>query len=240
MHPTFTLFRVLVTTGLVVLLPGYLLTYALFPLQVEFDGAQRFALSGGLGVILSIVIGTALIVLNIGLTPNSFLPTIGSITSVAVIVTWWRGGLGILRLGVQSAKLYSTIAFLLVLGVITAVFPSTRPLNNAEQYSEFYLIEQGANGLISRNENDVIMLKLSIVNNEQTKATYTIQVTHAGQTLHESEMISVVSESSWDGEIVIPFPEIENALTNPLEILLFREIDDEPYRRLTIWIGQDG
>jgi uncharacterized membrane protein len=226
------LLRILTAAGLVILLPGYLLTQALFPRGIRLDGTQQIALSGAFGIILAILVGTSLIVMQIGLSLSTFLPVVGIISLAASAGAWQRGRLAWSGFRLPPAALFSGVVLILLLVMTTAVFPSKRPLNPAEQFTEFYIDAAGKN-----IQNAVVIITPSIINHEQTAVTYAVRVEQSGQLLYESDPIYLESEAKWEGDFALSTPD---DVTAPLDILLFQTADAEPYRRLSIWIDGEG
>lgn len=112
-----TLARVLLGVPLVLFLPGYALVSALFPTQV-IPAVERLLLALGASIALAIVVGLALALMGVLLTPSSWTVALALLTMIGVVVAWARR----LRHGVTGPGFaFVTMPRLSALMVVVAV-----------------------------------------------------------------------------------------------------------------------
>jgi len=112
-----TLPRVLLGVPLVLFLPGYALVSALFPTRV-IPTVERLLLALGASIALAIVVGLALALAGVLLTPGSWTVALALLTMIGVVVAWVRR----LRHGVTGPGFaFVTMPRLSALMVVVAV-----------------------------------------------------------------------------------------------------------------------
>lgn len=76
----------------VIMIPGFLLSLALFPKRRELETSERLALSFFLGLAPIFILTTLNILLNVRLTPISDLLSFIFVSALGVILFLYRGG----------------------------------------------------------------------------------------------------------------------------------------------------
>ena len=193
-------FRIIYALPLIIFIPGYTLTAALFPNNIDIDGIERFALSIGLSIILIPCIG---LVLNFTVWAIRLIPIIISLiifTIVMVQIAQYRRFLEpeesrfhvdfsefiiVKKEGSTSfqgtvlTRALNTIIFLVLIGAICVTVYVIAIPKTEEEFTDFYIL--GENGkaadyptdLISGSPSQVI---IGIHNHEYKTVTYIVEI----------------------------------------------------------------
>ncbi len=244
--------RVILGLPVALLFPGYTLLAALFPRKENLNTIERVALSFGLSIAVVALIGLVLnyTPLGIRLYPLLFSTTLLIIASS--VVAWFRrrrlsseerfsvfSGFNLTdwtaASGVQKGlSIALIVAILASLGVLGYTMSTTRV---GEKFTQFYILgpegkpEGYPEQLAVGEEAEVIV---GIVNHEQEDMSYRIRVTVDGVTGKETGSLPLAHEERWQGEL--SFTPTRAGEDQKVEFLLYKQGDDEPYRKVHLWI----
>jgi len=246
--------RLILGIFVTLILPGYFLQAALFPAASSIDGPARAAISVGgsmtlyppLALLLDyapgldlsqdvIVVAQSLMIL--GLAGASWvrrrqLPA-DERFQLGVNVQpglWWRNEDLAGRAAYSMIGLSAIIALIAALGIIFTPTPS-------QNFTEFYML--GQDGLASNfpravNADDPFTLRTGVINREGVAATYRMEVHEGDTVIAEAGPYDLASmeEQIVDLELTLTTPADETRL----DILLFRDRLETPYRELALWL----
>ncbi len=253
--------RILPAILIVLFLPGYAMTAALFPGKDEISGAERIAFSIGLSVALVPFIGYGLLYTSWGMNTGSLMISISIVTLVMCAVAFFRrrrlpeGAAfsipgSFFRLPGSSSpegkrsRLETALALLLLISVftsaITVAYVTINP-RQGEGFTEFYIL--GPDGMsdgypASLNIGDSGEVIVGVMNQEEETVDYRLAVLLDGNPLPlkpEDENIRIENNERWERTLSFT-PEISGN-DMKLQFLLYKDADlSEPYRELYLWI----
>jgi uncharacterized membrane protein len=253
MESLFVLLRIVSVTGVLVLVPGYAFSLVLLPRRIGLDFAQRLALSGGLGLIVTVVIGTLLIESGLGFRLSTYPPALLLITCVFAVVIWMRSKKNVAQKSAsvgqvlresmptkKQAALWVSALGIMILLTIILLPPSPKPLR-FEQYTEFYVLDttEEIPYYLTIPSDQIVTLKVGIISHEYAMATYQILVEAAGEELYSSHPISLAHGEQWESELTVRMPSIGTGQSLPLRLFLLKDGFTEPYRHLYVWVGEN-
>lgn len=258
MYELIVLLRILFAIIVVLLLPGYTFSIALFPRTESINSVQRLAISGILGLVISIIIGTLLIEFGIGLFLDTYLLANLIITCLGifiVLVRWMLFGTSqqfdgnslyklisrSFKFGNRRNMLAGMLGIIVLLSFIISILPSNQP-SLSEQYTEFFLLDVN-NKLPSYPlflpGDGILTLNVGIINHETLTRKYQINVEAEGNLLFSSQIIKLDREQRWENEIEFNFSSIEENHMKKIEILLYMDDNPDAYRELHLWMGNN-
>ncbi|WP_292464076.1 DUF1616 domain-containing protein [Methanolobus sp.] len=253
--------RILPAILIVLFLPGYAMTAALFPRKDEISGAERIAFSIGLSVALVPFIGYGLLYTSWGMNTDSLVISISIVTLVMCAVAFFRRRRlpqgdafsipgSFFRLSGSSSpegkrsRLETALALLLLISVfmsaITVAYVTINP-RQGEGFTEFYIL--GPDGMsdrypVSLNRGDSGEVIVGVMNQEEETVDYRLAVLLDGNPLPlqtEEENIRIENNERWERTLSFT-PEISGN-DMKLQFLLYKDADlSEPYRELYLWI----
>lgn len=245
MDSIFILLRIIIATLVLILLPGYIASLVFFPQNKAFDFSQRLAVSGSIGLVLTIIMGTLLIEAEVGFYLSTYLPMLLLITLFFAFIAKTRSNATIGATMPQWAVSAKSVAlWLLTIGIITSatimLLNSAHEPYQAEQYTEFYVLD-GTQKIpytppLDSDEQD-IKLKVGIISHEYAKTSYQIQAKIGDRILFSSSDITLADNEQWQDDLSIEPPK-NLSETLPLEIHLFKDGQDLPYRNLHLWLNE--
>lgn len=246
---------------LVLFLPGYALTGALFPAKKDLDGIERAAISFGLSILIAPLLGLALNYSNWGIREIPLLTEFSIFTLLMCAIAYYRRGLlpenevfGVSFkrcyrsmkariLEKSESKTDKVIAFILVFSILASMGSLAYIIGNpkeGEHFTEFYIL--GNNSTIGDYPTEFVQgekgtVTVGIINHEYRPIDYTIDVRLENRSLPESQkQISLGNNMSWEEPITFT-PPLEGK-NMKLEFLLFNETEKTiPYRNLHLWIN---
>lgn len=254
-----TIIRTVLGLLLVLFLPGYALIASLFPKRDDLDTIERLALSFGLSIAITPLIGLALNYTPFGIRLDPILFSLSGVTLLLSAVAYLRRRrtpeedrfsvdfAGFFR-GVRESfqgesktgKILSVVLILsIILAIATTAYIIVKP-KEGESFTEFYILGPGgkASGyptnLTPEQEGNVI---IGVVNHENEKTSYRLVVI-SGNTVLKEQTVTLS-----DGEkIEIPFTfTAGEAGERKMEFLLYKLPDNNNiYRSLHLWINVTG
>lgn len=246
---------------LVLFLPGYALTGALFPAKKDIDGIERAAISFGLSISIAPVLGLSLNYSSWGVREIPLLTEFSIFTLLMCAIAYYRRRMlsETEAFGVSFKKCYlsmkakvlekpesktdKVIAFIFVLSMLASIGSLAYIIGNpkeGEHFTEFYIL--GNNSTIGDYPTEFVQgekgtVTVGIINHEYRPMDYTIDVRLENRSLPESQkQISLGNNMSWEEPVTFT-PSLKGK-NMKLEFLLFNETEKTiPYRNLNLWIN---
>ncbi|MBT9164937.1 MAG: hypothetical protein DDT23_00948 [candidate division WS2 bacterium] len=193
LFPEFTTLRIILGLPFILFLPGYTFISALFPRKKDLDSIERIALSFGLSIAITPLIGLILNYTPWGIRLGPILYSLSLFIFITSIISWWRRNqyseeerfsielnltqpiLG----GSLLDRVLSIILIIAIIGsVITLIYVIATP-KVGERFTEFYIL--GPEGmaenypqLLSLGEEGKVIL--GIVNREHELTSYQVEI----------------------------------------------------------------
>lgn len=223
--------RPVLTLSLILMLPGYALTIALFP-----DGGLgvplRLLLSVGLSVAITMLGGLLLNLLPWGLQANTWTGLLISIILVASTIAWWRRRS--YRVGVQTLRSFNPqfrtehILILSLSGLIalSAIGIARTPASqaNLQGYTTLWIVPM--------DEQAQETVRLGVSNNEFAAMRYRLQLVAYGQIIHEWPLIDLDPGETWEQMASV---QLQALGAEPVKALLYRLDQPTQVYREGIW-----
>ncbi len=248
------LLRVPLGLALVLIAPGYTFTSAIFARHDDLDGVTRLALSFGLSVAV-----LPLLALALDLSPWGIRLWPMTLALASWIGVW--SGIAALRrsmlvrknaamlpppLAVRSRwsaltrrqRLGYTASTLGGIGLLLWIIVVLPVLTARTTTTEFYVL--GSEGLAEAYPHAVgvgsqMQVQIGIQNHEGVPVTYRIEVYSGTTQLTRIDGIRVAAEANWEQPLRYTLTQAGD--DQRIDILLFREPETTPYRRLQLWVN---
>ncbi len=243
-----TFVRTVLGLIMVLFLPGYSLISALFPGKKDLDGIERIALSFGLSIAITPLLGLILNYTPFGIRQIPSLISISIFTIICTIMAYIR------RLKVDEKERFvlsftykptlpkkridKALTIILMVSILASIFALIYVIvtpKEGEKFTEFYVL--GPGGMADNypknlkiGENGTVIL--GVVNHEYAPTNYTIRVMWADELIGKIP-IRLSHNETFEREFV--FSARGNG-TQKLRFLLYKEDLEEPYRTLHIII----
>ena len=251
-----TFIRTILGILLVLFIPGYSLIAALFPKWGDLDGIERAALSFGLSIAVTPLIGLALNYTPWGIRLDPILISLTIFTLTLCLITYLRrrnlteeerffvpfgefvkGIRGSFQGESKTERILSIILIIsIILAIATTAYIIIKP-KEGEKFTEFYIL--GPEGKASNYPTNLTTgqngsVIIGVVNHEYATKEYHLMVRVNGNTL-KNETITLTNGQKME----IPFN--FTAGTNgqkKMEFLLYKLPDEENvYRSLHLWLN---
>ncbi len=258
--------RIILGLPLVLFLPGYALIATLFPRKDDLDGIERVALSFGLSIAISPLLGLALNYTPFGIRLTPILIVLSVFTIALAISTWVRrskipeGDRFVVNFGAffksikdsfkttdtKADKILTAVLIIsIVLALSVTVYVIITP-KEGEKFTEFYVLGPGGmaeeypTNLTLGEEGEVI---IGIVNHEYAAVTYQLELKVNGGVIDQKSIVLTHNET-WEGPFT--FKPKKAGEDQKLKFLLYKnpfnksvygeEDKKEPYRTLHLWV----
>jgi uncharacterized membrane protein len=248
---------------LVLFLPGYALTGAIFPAKKDLDGIERAVVSFGLSIAVIPIIGFCLNYSIWGIREIPVLTGISVFTLLMCAVAYYRRSLlpesetfeisfkasltnvKTQILGKSESKIDRVLAVFLVFMILASVGSLAYIIGapkEREHFTEFYILEANKTAGnyptdFVKGENGTVIV--GIVNHEYRPVDYTMEVRLENKSLplpENQKQIRLEHNMSWEEPVTFTPPFEGNNMK--LDFLLFNEADKTvPYRDLHLWIN---
>jgi uncharacterized membrane protein len=248
---------------MVLLLPGYASTGAIFPAKNDLEGIERAMVSFGLSIAIVPTMGLALNYTVWGIREVPILTAISAFTLLMCAIAYYRRSLlpeteafeipfKAAFLNIKSEilkKPESTtdriLAVFLILSILASVVGLAYIIGNpkgGEHFTEFYIL--GSNKTADNYQTEFVQgekgtVFVGIVNHEHRPVDYTMEMKIGNRSLslpENEKHISLPQNMSWE-EPVTFIPPVEGK-NMKLEFLLFNDTEKTvPYRNLHLWIN---
>jgi uncharacterized membrane protein len=247
--------RLLLGSGFVLVLPGYIASLALFPARVDLDPGERATLSLMFSVV---IVSMLLFMLNYtywGIGLDSIFLTTAGFNLITGIVAWIRRGRLTLAerfvsrfhlecfrwteiKGVNKSEkcLYLLVACSMLIAAGTIICLAVKP-RVGERFTEFYVI--GPSSEIGEYPRDVIanepiILVVAVSNQEHVDVQYRVEIERdIGTELLASPFLR--HGETWEQHCV--FTLTHAGRDRQIRLLLYKGNDEQPYRSLHLWIN---
>ena len=249
--------RIILGLPFIVLFPGYTLTAALFPKRAGLNGMERAALSFGLSIAVAVLMGLILHYTPWGIGLYPIVISLALFIFVTSIIAWYRRyrlpteeGFSIrlntdfLRWKATSRlnKVLTLILSAFILGVIgTLAYVIVTP-KAGEKFTEFYVL--GLDGKAENYPRELTVgepdkIILGIVNHEQENdMVYRVEITIDGEVNDTIGPLALANEVKWQSEV--GFTPHKAGDNQKLELVLYKQGEDKPYRSLYLWVDVKG
>ena len=243
--------RIVFGLPFVLFLPGYVLVLALFPKKEGMGGVERVALSFGLSIAVTSLIGLILNYTAWGITLESTLYSIAAFIFVLSIMAWfrqkrlteeerfsiefqltapgWGGGIW--------DKTLSVILVVSILGALgTLGYVIAKP-KVGERFTEFYIL--GMEGKAIDYPKELVVgeegkVMVGIINREHETVSYRIEVRING--IKVNEVGPIVLEHEEERELEASFVSQVSGDNQKVEFLLYKQGQAEACQSLHLWV----
>jgi len=234
-------------------LPGYALIAAMFPKMGEISGIERFTLSIGLSIAITVFDGFA-----ISMTPYLFRPvplilTLSAITLFLLLLTVvtraltpedkryfvdYQGFIESLRADDEKMSDIERMLFIALIGSIiiaSSMLIYAKLTFKDEEFSALYIL--GPDGKAERYQKDLYIgepstITVGVENYEHAPTRYTLQV-KLGAGVLETRKITLAHKEKWLENITFVPDRTGDHLK--LEFVLYK--DERPYRSVHLWVN---
>jgi len=245
--------RIIAGIPFLLFFPGYTLLAALFARKERMSGTERVALSFGLSIAAVALIGLILNYTPWGIRLESVLYSVASFIFITSLVAWLRRRrlteherfaiqFQVKMPGWGKGAWDRVFAILLALAVLGALgllgyFAATPKLG--ETFTEFYVLGQegkSTNYPRELNVGEEGRVIVGIVNHEEKKVSYRVEVVIAGKRCTEVGPVVLADEQKWEGEV--GFVSETSSEDQKVEVLLYKDGEVEPYLGpLYLWVN---
>ncbi len=251
-----TFVRTILGILLVLFIPGYTLIAALFPKWGDLDGIERAALSFGLSIAVTPLIGLALNYTPWGIRLDPILISLTIFTLAMCAIAFLRrrklpeeerffvpfgqfakGIKGSFRGESKTERILSIILIItIILAISTTVYIIVKP-KQGEKFTEFYIL--GSNGTASNYPTNLTTgqngsMTIGVVNHEYTTQDYLLVVKVNG-TILKNQTLTLTNGQ----EMEIPYTFTAGSTgQKKLEFLLYKLPNNQTdYRSLHLWLN---
>jgi len=205
-----TFVRTILGLFLILFIPGYSLIAALFPKKDDLDGIERVALSFGLSIAVTPLIGLALNYTSYGIRLTPILISLSAFTIIMVFIAYIRrrrvqydekfyvnfAGFynsikGMFRGESKTSKILSIVLIIsILLAIGTTAYIIIKP-KQGETFTEFYIL--GPEGQASDYPTNITVgqnasVIIGIVNHEQGTVNYNLVITSNGNVMGDQNI----------------------------------------------------
>ncbi|HEY9246705.1 MAG TPA: DUF1616 domain-containing protein [Candidatus Methanoperedens sp.] len=252
-----TFVRTILGIPVVLFIPGYVLTAALFPGKDDLETIERIALSFGLSIAVVPLLGL-LLNFTFGIRLLQVLLTLCLyIIALIIIAVYRRGKLPdeeqfrvdldyvheIIDSEFNASKsrtdriLTGVLIFSIVLAIGTIFFVITTP-RVGEKFTEFYIL--GSEGKAENYPTELrykvpAAIRVGVVNHEYAIVNYTVRIALDTETLTDT-WFSLPHNETWEGNMTF----VPNKEGTDMKLALWLFKDDNftaPYRELHLWVN---
>lgn len=252
-----TILRSILGVLLILFLPGYSLIAALFPKKGDLKSIERFALSFGLSIAVTPLMGLILNYTPLGIRLEPILISVSMFTLLMGIIAFIRR----IRIpdeekfNVEFKKHYNSLmksfkdeskgskilSIILLLSIVLAILATTYLIvvpKEGEKFTEFYIL--GPNGNVSDYPTNLTAgqdgnVTIGIINHEYANVNYDMVIKLNNQTI-DNETITLSNDQSYAKPF--KFTASSPGQNQELEFLLYKSPDDNTvYRSLHLWIN---
>lgn len=249
--------RIVLGLLFILFLPGYSLIAALFPKKDDLDGIERLALSFGLSIAVTPLIGLLLNYTPFGIRLTPILLSLSIFTVAMIIIAFMR------RIRIVEEERFSVkfknhlgriykefnkesgrdrvLSIILVLSIVLAISMTIYVIvtpKQGEKFTEFYIL--GPKGKASDYPTNLTVgqtgtVNIGIVNHEYAKVDYKLVVKLNNQTINEKN-ITLSNNGKWENQY--NFTATRSGEKQKMEFLLYKLPDEEKvYRSLHLWLN---
>jgi uncharacterized membrane protein len=248
--------RIILGLPLVLFLPGYSLIATLFIRKDDLDGIERIALSFGLSIAISPLLGLALNYTPFGIRLTPILTVLSVFTIALAIGAWVRrgripeGDRFVVDFGAffksmkesfmtKDTKIDRILSVILIISIVLAISVTVYVIvtpKEGEKFTEFYVLGPGGmaedypTNLTVGEEGEVI---IGVVNHEYANTSYLLEVELNGEFI-DKKSIELVHNETWESPFT--FGAMKEGEDQKLEFLLYKVSEEGIYRSLHLWV----
>lgn len=250
--------RVLLGLPFLILFPGYSLMVALFPKRSDLPMFERMAFSVGMSIALVPLIGLAL---NYAweIRIYNLLTSLATFIAVTSAIGWYRRRRipadermlikfrRPLFSRTNSGKVDRTLSVVLalaimaIMGIVVYLIVTSR---NGERFTEFYVLGEG--GRAEEYPTQMLVgeeagVTLGIVNHEQERMTYKVELTMTASQNTEIGPIELENNERWEQDIMLATGQAINDMKVSFRLFKIRELNagSNLSTSLALWIGEE-
>ena len=252
-----TAVRVILGFLFILFLPGYSLIAALFPKKRDLDGIERVALSFGLSIAVTPLIGLLLNYTPFGIRLTPILLSLSiftiSMNFIAYIRRWklpednrftvrFRHYFNSVSITFkQESGINKFLSMLLILSIIFAVSMTLYTIvtpKPGEKFTEFYIL--GPNGKASDYPTNLTVgekgnVLIGVTNHETAQTDYHM-VIQLNNKIIKDENITLSNNEKWENKFT--FNDFQRGKNQKLDFILYKLPDDNNvYRSLHLWVN---
>jgi uncharacterized membrane protein len=227
----------ILTLPLVLVLPGYALTSALFPVRAP-GIPERLVFSLGLSLVIVILGGLLLNLAPFGLSASSWAVLLGGITIGACAVAFVRrrrqsgaasGSSGIAGFGLTFRQWLLLGIAVVIVGEAIAVSVIGAERQPYPGFTQLWILP--AKGVNAKNT-----VLLGVRNMENTDMNYFLDVNVDGKLVKKWPSIDLKQSENWETTLVIP--QTTHVGSAMVEAMLYRtDAPTKIYRHVELWLG---
>ena len=248
--------RIILGLPLVLFLPGYALIAALFPRKDDLDGIERIALSFGLSIAISPLLGLGLNYTPFGIRLTPILIVLSVFTIALAIGAYVRRSRIPKedRFGVDFGAFFKSIkdsfkttdsktdkilTAILIISILLAISVTVYVIvtpKEGEKFTEFYVLGPGGmaeeypTNLTVGEEGEVF---IGVVNHEYAAVTYQLELKVNGGVIDQKSIV-LTHNKTWEGPFT--FKPKKAGEDQKLEFLLYKVGEEGIYRSLHLWV----
>jgi uncharacterized membrane protein len=214
------------------LLPGFVLSFVLYPKRGILGGPERAALSIGLSIVILVLTGYTL-----NLTP--WRVQFGSVlTAISIIVIgglacagmWHRESYqGLLTEMRRYLSPQNILALGLIVGVVFALSWLAAAPPGAGPTTEFFVVDH-------KIQEGYLMLDLGIINHEPDHTAYTLRIQAGDKLLDATPSVLLASGERWETTLTTQLADTGSYEPLRLRVLLVEDGNTDPCRGLHLWL----
>ncbi len=248
-----SILRIVIGFPFLLFFPGYTLMAALFPKKNDLDGVERIALSFGLSIALSALIGFLLNYTPYGIRLYPIFLSLSFFIFVTSVIAYYRR----CRLPVEEcfipffrislsrwaglSNIDKALTIVLILSILIAIgvlsYTITTP-KSGERFTEFYVL--GPEGKAENYPHELMLgekaiLNLGIVNHEGQEMKYDIEVRIDGAEYKKVGSLILTNEEKWENRISFISQKVGN--NQKVQFLLYKNREHKPSETLHLFIN---
>ena len=250
-------FRIIFGLISTLFIPGYSLIAALFPKKDDLDSIERTALSFGLSIAVTPLIGLLLNYTHFGIRLTPIVLCLSTFTIFMGVIAYIRRLKlyeserfnmdfrhhfnGIIKSFKRKSKIDKVLSITLTISIILAISATAYVIvvpKESEKFTEFYIL--GSNGTASNyptnlTDGKTANITVGITNHEYSTVNYEMVIKLNNQTIHDTNITLSNNETYTKPFMFIPSSSRQN---QELEFLLYKLPNkNNTYRSLHLWIN---
>ncbi len=249
--------RIIFALPLLLFLPGYGLIAAMFPRKNELSSIERFTLSIGLSIAITVFDGFAISLTEWRFRPAPIVISLSLITLALVLVTAVRrvripieerfyidsSVISAFIASIRRVEKPNAIEIALITALVGSILIASGMLIYAkltykeERFTAFYILGEG--GKAEKYPGTLYLLEPSSVivgieNHEHAPVNYTLEITLGGHSLLRQQIPVLAHGSKWENRVSFTPTHVGKHLK--LEFLLYKGGSKRVYRSLHLWV----
>nr|CBH38741.1 conserved hypothetical membrane protein DUF1616 family [uncultured archaeon] len=248
--------RIILGLPFVLFLPGYSLIATLFPRKDDLDGIERIALSFGLSIAITPLLGLALNYTPFGIRLTPILIVLSVFTISLALGACVRRCMiqeedrFVVEFGAAfkavkepfkatDTKINRILSVVLIISIVLALSVTVYVIitpKEGETFTEFYVLGPGGKAedyptnLTVSEEGEVF---IGVVNHEYAAVTYQLELKRNGKVIDQKSIVLTHNET-WESPFT--FKALKKGADQKLEFLLYKVGEEGIYRSLHLWV----